>query len=97
MKRNFMFKMRQRTYIQRHGDAPYRTRLCLSFVLGKAYLDIGNGERARPVTALDFASDLGPLLLVPQLPHHVDVFENTGTIFRPELLAKGAMPALLCT
>jgi tetratricopeptide (TPR) repeat protein len=27
-------------------DAPYRTKLCLSFALGKAYLDMGDGERA---------------------------------------------------
>jgi tetratricopeptide (TPR) repeat protein len=27
-------------------DAPHRTRLCLSFALGKAYLDTGDGERA---------------------------------------------------
>jgi tetratricopeptide (TPR) repeat protein len=27
-------------------DAPYRTKLCLSFALGKAHLDMGDGERA---------------------------------------------------
>jgi tetratricopeptide (TPR) repeat protein len=27
-------------------DTPYRTRLCLSFALGKAHLDMGDGERA---------------------------------------------------
>jgi tetratricopeptide (TPR) repeat protein len=67
-------------------DAPYRTKLCLSFALGKAHLDMGEGERA--FARLDEGNRLQRAIIDYDVDADARRFAEIAAIFSADTLSR---------